>query len=111
MPKSTIKFVFDVPPAFDGRRGRGHRIDFKFSVKMGNARDSYRLVQLGKKGLQVPVVEQLFKTHFEEERDITDLGVMVGAGVRAGLEEEEVRKWLESDDGGAVIDGEVLKLR
>ncbi|KAL7268581.1 hypothetical protein RUND412_008795 [Rhizina undulata] len=90
--------------------GAAEGIDFKFGGKTGNTRDSHRLVQLGKeRGLQVPVVEQLFKAYFEEEGDITDLGVLVGAGVKAGLEEEEVRRWLESDDGGAVVDREVIE--
>jgi predicted DsbA family dithiol-disulfide isomerase len=45
------------------------------------------------------VVEELFKAYFEDERDITSHGVLREAGVKAGLDEAEVREWLGSDKG------------
>lgn len=90
--------------------GKDAGIDFSFGGKTGNTRDSHRLVVLGEsKGpnVQTRVVEELFKTYFEEEGDITSHDVLTKAGVRAGLDEAEVKNWLESDEGGAEVDKEV----
>ncbi|PGH11584.1 hypothetical protein AJ80_07054 [Polytolypa hystricis UAMH7299] len=48
---------------------------------------------------------------FENEGDITSLDELRGAGVRAGLDEGEVREWLESEKGGAEVDAEVLQAK
>lgn len=85
-------------------------INFSFGGKTGNTRDSHRLVQLGKtKGsdMEYKVVEELFRSYFENEMDITSHDVLKNAGVKAGLNEEEVRNWLESDKGGKEVDKEV----
>ncbi|CAD6569154.1 MAG: hypothetical protein ASARMPREDX12_002228 [Alectoria sarmentosa] len=92
--------------------GKDAGINFSFGGKTGNTRDSHRLVELGKtKGpdVQTRIVEQLFKSYFEQEGDITSHEVLRHAGVRAGLEEEEVRSWLESDKGGEEVDKEVAE--
>ena len=54
------------------------------------------------------VVDALFAAYFENEQDITDHGVLRAAAVAAGLDEAEVRAWLESDGGGKEVDVEVL---
>ena len=85
--------------------GKDAGINFNFGGKTGNTRDSHRLVRLGKtKGpdVQTRVVEELFKSYFEEEGDITSHEVLRVAGVRAGLEDVEVKTWLESDNGEEV---------
>ena len=90
--------------------GKDAGINFSFGGKTGNTRDSHRLVELGKtKGpsVQTRVVEELFKSYFEKEADITSHDVLREAGVRAGLEEAEVKSWLESDKGGEEVDKEV----
>ena len=92
--------------------GKDAGINFSFGGKTGNTRESHRLVELGKtKGadVQTRVVEALFKSYFEEEGDITDREVLKEAGVRAGLEEAEVKSWLESDKGGEEVDKEVAE--
>ncbi|RPA99997.1 DSBA oxidoreductase [Choiromyces venosus 120613-1] len=98
--------------------GKDVGIDFKFGGKTGNTRDSHRLIHLagqeeeeeeGGEVLQTRVVEELFKSYFENEEDITDHGVLTAAAVKAGLGEEKVRGWLESDLGGEVVDREVGK--
>lgn len=92
--------------------GRDAGINFKFGGKTGNTRDSHRLIQLGKsKGpdVQNRVVDELFKAYFENEQDITSHDVLREAGVRAGLDEAEVREWLESDKGGKEVDREVMQ--
>ncbi|KAL7270398.1 hypothetical protein RUND412_006903 [Rhizina undulata] len=88
--------------------GAAEGIDFKFGGKTGNTRDSHRLIELGReKGVQTKVVEELFKAYFEEEKDITDHAVLVDAGKKAGLDEGELKRWLEGDLGGEVVDKEI----
>lgn len=90
--------------------GKEVGINFKFGGKTGNTRDSHRLIQLGKSkspALQTRVVEELFSAYFENEGDITSHAVLTSAGVKAGLDEKEVKEWLASDKGGRAVDEEV----
>ena len=92
------------------RLGKDIGINFKFGGRVGNTRDSHRLIQLGRtkgEGVQTRVVEELFAAYFENEEDITDKAVLLKRGVQAGLDEQEVREWLDSDAGGAEVDREV----
>jgi predicted DsbA family dithiol-disulfide isomerase len=92
--------------------GKSVGINFSFGGKTGNTRDSHRLIQLGKTKspeLQTRVVEELFKAYFENEADITSHDVLVQAGVKAGLDEAEVKEWLASDKGGKEVDSEVAE--
>lgn len=87
-------------------------IDFSFGGKTGNTRDSHRLIQLGKTkspAVQTRVVEELFTSYFEKEGDITSHDVLKEAGLKAGLSEEEVTQWLQSDKGGKEVDTEVAE--
>ena len=89
-------------------------IHFKFGGRTGNTRNSHRLIQLGRfksPEIQTRVVEELFVDYFEKERDITSLDVLKEAGVRAGLDEKEVEDWLKSDEGGKLVDEEVMEAR
>lgn len=90
--------------------GRAEGINFKFGGRTGNTRDSHRLIQLGKAKspeMQTRVIEQLFSFYFESERDITSPDVLTEAGVKAGLDEAEVKEWLSSGKGGPEVDQEV----
>jgi predicted DsbA family dithiol-disulfide isomerase len=92
------------------RLGKDIGINFKFGGRVGNTRDSHRLIQLGRtkgEGVQTRVVEELFAAYFENEEDITDKATLLKRGVQAGLDEQEVREWLDSDAGGAEVDREV----
>lgn len=92
------------------RIGKQLNISFAFAGRTGNTRDSHRLIQLGKtksETQQTRVVEQLFNAYFEENEDITDQAVLISRGIQAGLDEPEVRKWMESDAGGEEVDREV----
>jgi predicted DsbA family dithiol-disulfide isomerase len=94
--------------------GQDEGIKFKFGGKTGNTRDSHRLVQLGKtKGprMQTRVVEELFAAYFENEKDITTQEILIESGVKAGLEEKEIKGWLDSGKGGAEVDKEVQDAR
>jgi predicted DsbA family dithiol-disulfide isomerase len=90
--------------------GLENGIKFSYGGKTGNTRNSHRLIALAKSkspALQTRTVEELFKLYFENEGDITDVAKLQEAGVKAGLEEGEVKKWLASDDGGKEVDREV----
>ena len=90
--------------------GKDVGINFAHGGKTGNTRDSHRLIQLGKSKspeMQTKVVEALFKAYFEDEKDITSHEALREAGVNAGLDEQEVKAWLESDKGGEEVDQEV----
>lgn len=94
--------------------GKEEGINFKYGGMTGNTRDSHRLVQLGKtKGpqMQTRVIEELFAAYFENEKDITSQDILIEAGVKAGLEEKEVKEWLESGKGGPEVDQEVQQAR
>ncbi|KAK6509541.1 hypothetical protein TWF481_004280 [Arthrobotrys musiformis] len=83
-------------------------IKFAFGGKTGNTRKSHRILQLaGEKGLQNEVVEQLFISYFENEKDITDDAVLKEAAVKGGLKPEDVDNYLTSDLGGPQVDKEV----
>jgi predicted DsbA family dithiol-disulfide isomerase len=90
--------------------GESVGIHFKFGGKTGNTRDSHRLIQLGKlKGpdTETKVVEALFAAYFENEKDITSHTTLLEAAVKAGLDQEEAKGWIESEKGGKEVDVEV----
>ncbi|KAK6357015.1 hypothetical protein TWF718_001346 [Orbilia javanica] len=88
----------------------GHQegINFAFGGKTGNTRKSHRIIYLaGEKGVQNEVVEQLFISYFENEKDITDDAVLKEAAINGGLKPEDVDNYLASDLGGPQVDKEV----
>ncbi|KAI1421234.1 DSBA-like thioredoxin domain-containing protein [Xylaria sp. FL1777] len=90
--------------------GKQEGIDFAFAGRIGNTRDSHRLIQLGKtKGIEVEnrVVTELFKSYFEGDGDITSHATLIAAAEKAGLASSEVKEWLETGKGGAEVDKEV----
>ncbi|KAI9735869.1 MAG: hypothetical protein M1834_001334 [Cirrosporium novae-zelandiae] len=95
--------------------GKQEGINFSFGGNTGNTRTSHRLIAMtGKeKGteMQNRVVEELFKSYFEKEGDITDVNTLTEAAKLAGLEEGQTKKWLESDAGGKEVDREVDEAR
>ena len=102
--------------------GEGEGIKFQFGGRVGRTRDSHRVIwyagQLDKKnvgseggsggigGMQTRIVEKLFRAYFEEEKNITDRGGLVDAGVAVGIERGEMEKLLDSETGGKEVDEE-----
>ncbi|KAI0441226.1 DSBA-like thioredoxin domain-containing protein [Xylaria telfairii] len=90
--------------------GQEEGINFAFAGKVGNTRDSHRLIQLGKtksNDVENRVVTELFKSYFEGEGDITSHTTLIAAGEKAGLVTSEIKEWLETGKGGAEVDKEV----
>jgi len=81
--------------------GKSVEIPFAFDKveRTPNTIDSHRLIdRAGKTGHQDAVVEALFRTYFLEGRDIGDIDVLVEIASSAGLDADEIRAYLESDD-------------
>jgi predicted DsbA family dithiol-disulfide isomerase len=65
----------------------------------GNTFDAHRLIQLGKeRGVQDAVKERLMRAYFTETESIGDHETLVRLGTEAGLDAEEARAVLASDD-------------
>jgi predicted DsbA family dithiol-disulfide isomerase len=90
--------------------GEAEGIKFSLQAKLGNTRDAHRLVQLAKtksNEAENSLISTLFKSHFEEDADITSLDALTAIGEKAGLDRAEVKDWLSQGQGGAEVDREV----
>lgn len=65
-----------------------------------NTFEAHRVSRLAAaKGRQPEVVEALHRAHFTDGRDINSRDVLVDVAAGAGLDRDEVRAYLESDEG------------
>jgi predicted DsbA family dithiol-disulfide isomerase len=90
--------------------GEAEGIKFSLQGKIGNTRDAHRLVQLAKiksNETENRMISALFKSHFEEDADITSQEALAAAGEQAGLDRAEVEDWLSQGKGGEQVDREV----
>ncbi len=82
--------------------GESEGIKFVFEriARTPNTVDSHRLIEYaGAHNAQDGVVEALFHRYFEQGEDISDHGVLTAAGVDGGLDEDELRRYLDGSDG------------
>ncbi|KAJ2981213.1 hypothetical protein NQ176_g2169 [Zarea fungicola] len=90
-------------------------INFSFGGRIGNTRDSHRLIELSKKyGSEVEqkLVSELFAAYFENEKDITTYEVLGDAAVAAGIPEADFKRAIvDSDEYGARVDEAVAGAR
>ena len=96
------------------RVGQAHGIDFSFAGKVGNTRDSHRMMYLaGLTGedVQMKLAKELFAMLFEGDTDVTCHDDLLKASIAAGLSEKEAMEWLDSDNGGAEVDEEAQRAR
>src|SRR5215469_12727097 len=96
------------------RVGSSDGISFKFGGRTGNSRNSHGLMHfaaLRGSDVQCWLAELLFRAYFEEEKDIANQEMLLEAGVRAGLDSNEVNRCLETAIGGNEVDAEVLKIK
>jgi predicted DsbA family dithiol-disulfide isomerase len=75
-------------------------LDFQLDgLRSGNTRDAHRLLHLAKDhALQDELTERLHRAYFTEQRSIFDHGSLQQLAVEAGLNHDEVRRVLDSDD-------------
>jgi predicted DsbA family dithiol-disulfide isomerase len=95
--KDGAKRVYD---AID-QAGDSVGIPFAFRdiERQPNTVDSHRLIdKAGQLGKQDAVVEALFKAYFLDGRDIGDLDTLVEIAAEAGLDADEIRAYLASDE-------------
>ena len=82
--------------------GEAEGIEFVFEriARTPNTVDSHRLIEYaGARKAQDGVVESLFHRYFEQGEDISDRSVLTAAGVDGGLDEDELRRYLDGSDG------------
>ena len=92
--------------------GTGEGIKFKFGGKIGNTRDSHRLIaEAGIRGgdLQDRLVTALFHSYFEVNEDTSSKETLARIAKDVGLFENEKKgmKFLNSEERGAEVDKEV----
>ena len=82
--------------------GRREGLEFNYAgTKSVNTMDAHRLTKLAlTKGYEAAdkVTEALFKAYFAENLILTDADILIKVGKEAGLEAEEIKKMLLSDD-------------
>lgn len=87
---------------FDGIKRLAEDAGIPFALPnavAANTCDAHRLIKLAaKKKLDTIVLGKLSKAYFEEAKDYSDWELLVTIGKEAGLEEEEIRRMLESND-------------
>lgn len=77
-----------------------------------NTRDAHRLLVLARnRGVQAEAKERLLQAYFTDGRNVGDLPTLAEIGIEAGLDGDEVRSWLASDDGTAEVEEELAAAR
>jgi len=88
--------------------GKAEGIKFSYGGKIGNTMNSHRLIEFAKtKGKQDEIVNTLFEAYFEKEQDISDPATLIAAAVKAGLDKDETKRFLESQELVDVVKKEV----
>ncbi|QIK62676.1 DsbA family oxidoreductase [Leucobacter viscericola] len=84
---------------------------FDFSkVKHANTRRAHRVLHLAKdRGLQEPMKERLFRAYFEQGEDMSDPDSLARLGAEVGLDPEEVRAALDSEEYGEAVDRDITR--
>jgi predicted DsbA family dithiol-disulfide isomerase len=87
-------------------------IRFKYGGKIGNTRDSHRLIaEAGARGgdLQDRLVNKLFNAYFEVNDDISSKDTLAKIATEVGLfkDQQEGLEFLKSEKRGAEVDREV----
>ncbi|KAG0051365.1 hypothetical protein BGZ83_003831 [Gryganskiella cystojenkinii] len=105
LPKMQMyakKFGADRAPLIRDRMiqvGKEEGINFTYNGSIVNTLDSHRLIAFAaKKGKQDEIVEELFKDYFEQDK-CGEIPTLIESAARAGLDREEVKQFLESDQG------------
>jgi len=101
----AIKFGLERSLEMDARileagAGEGFQFNYDKVAKTPNTFNGHRLIwYANQKSKQNEVVERLFTAYFSEGQDLGDIKTLVKLGVEAGLEEEPLSAFLNSDDG------------
>jgi len=79
--------------------GSTEGINFSYGGQIANTLNSHRLVEWAYKfGKQDEVVSALFRSYFEEEKNLGSLEVLLAAAKNAGLDEAKANDYLSSNE-------------
>lgn len=79
--------------------GEGLKFDFEKQSVMPNTLDSHRLIQYAKRsGQQAAIKEALMKAYFEQGVDLSKLENLLTIAAKNGLDREETKAFLVSDE-------------
>lgn len=96
LPEKNLNQMFDYIEQLAKNAG------VKFNLKnafAANTLDAHRLVKLAaKKNLDSKVLTLISKAYFEDAQDYSDIELLVEIGMKAGLDETEIREMLAGDD-------------
>ncbi|KAL4931803.1 DsbA family oxidoreductase [Aspergillus undulatus] len=99
------------------REGRAVGIDFQFGGSMGSSRLAHRALyfaissETGGSEIQCRLAENLFRAQFELEKDVSHPDVAVESAVNAGLDEDNVKAFLEGGCGVKEVEIEQREVR
>jgi predicted DsbA family dithiol-disulfide isomerase len=89
--------------------GKAEGIDFAFGkiTRTPNTFDAHRLIWLARRqGRQIEMVDALFRAYFQEGQDVGDHAILAALAADAGLDADEVRRFLDSQEGVSEVDEE-----
>ncbi len=88
---------------------RNAGLDYRFDKAIvANSFDAHRLIQLAKtKGLGDAAEERLFRAYFTEGKDFGDHDTLVSIGKETGLEEDEIKSALVSDEYAEKVERDI----
>jgi predicted DsbA family dithiol-disulfide isomerase len=88
----------------------GIPFDFEAISVAPNTLDAHRLIRwAGEAGIEADVVERLFHAYFVAGEDIGDAEVLADIGAAAGLDRDEVARWLATDADRDDVTAEVAE--
>jgi predicted DsbA family dithiol-disulfide isomerase len=89
----------------------GLRYDLAGGVT-GNTFDAHRVLHLAHdRGVQDEVIERLYRAYFTEKRSLFDAESLAALAGEAGLDPDEVRRVLASDDYAAAVARDIAEAR
>ena len=89
--------------------GRTEGIDLAFDriTRTPNTFDAHRLIWLARQqGREIEVVDALFRAYFQEGKNVGDHAVLTELASEAGLDADEVRRFLDSEEGVSEVEEE-----
>jgi len=85
-------------------------IHFKFGGRFGNSLNSHRLSEWSYKfGKQHALMEELFRAHIELQKDISDIGTLVDVATAVGLNKDEAKQFLLTDEFASLVKTQVAE--
>jgi predicted DsbA family dithiol-disulfide isomerase len=89
----------------------GLRLDFDRAVA-ANTFDAHRLTRYAaERGRAAETVDALYRAHFTDGVDVGSLDALAGIAAGVGLDEAEVRAYLDSDEGTAEVTADLAAAR